>query len=74
MKLRADITININATDYISAADHQRAIENLYETIRNLYADAVLEFRQVRERYAAPSQVVRPRGRNATGALALYEE
>jgi hypothetical protein len=74
MKLRADITITIDASDYISAADHQRAVETLFLEVRQRYDDASLNFRQIRERFASQPQPGRPKGRGATGALAVYDD
>jgi hypothetical protein len=78
MKLRAEICIEIEADDYIAAADHQRSVETLFGNVKAKYGQASLAIRQLRERQApAPAPRARrqePRHRHHTGNLALYKE
>lgn len=50
MRLRAQITIDITANDYVDAAQHQRYIEQFITTIKEKYPRAVLSIRERRER------------------------
>jgi hypothetical protein len=50
--LRAQITIDVRAEDFIGAAEHQRRLEELMGQIRELYSDADLSFRERRTRPA----------------------
>lgn len=71
--LRAQITIDLTADDFVCAADHQRRIESLMGAIKDAYAEAALEFRERRPRPARrlrPQKALKP----YTGAVASYEE
>jgi hypothetical protein len=76
MKLRAEICIEIDAEDYIAAADHQRSVEQLFGDVKAKYSQASLAIRQMRERHTPKSSPRRqePRHRHHTGNLALYKE
>lgn len=50
MRLRAQITIDIEARDFVDAADHQRRLEELVQTIKHEYSQAELLLRERRER------------------------
>ncbi len=71
--LRAQITIDLTADDFVCAADHQRRIESLMGAIKDAYAEALLEFRERRPR---PTRKLRPAlaARAYEGALPVYEE
>ena len=43
--LRAQITIDVHAEDFVGAAEHQRRLEELMLSIQNLYSGASLVFR-----------------------------
>lgn len=73
MKLRAQITIDLQVQDYIEAAEHQRRISLIAERVQADYAQAELEFRQRRDRL---SSAARPpvQGRiHYTGRMREYE-
>jgi hypothetical protein len=74
MRLRAHITIDIDAADFVTAAEHQRRVEQLLAVVRQDYANANLELRERRERSEpmAESRPAKP-GR-PTGALNHYED
>lgn len=76
MKLRAEICIEIEANDYIDAADHQRSVETLFGEVKAKYGQASLAIRQLRERQTTTPRARRqePRHRHNTGNLALYKE
>jgi hypothetical protein len=76
MKLRAEICIEIEADDYIAAADHQRSVERLFGDVKAQYGQASLAIRQMRERHSPQTSPRRqePRHRHHTGNLALYKE
>lgn len=71
--LRAQITIDLTADDFVCAADHQRRIESLMGAIKDVYGEALLEFRERRPR---PARKLRPApaARGYEGALPVYEE
>lgn len=50
MRLRAEITIDIQARDFVDAADHQRRVEQLFQSIQSEYAGANLTLRERREK------------------------
>jgi hypothetical protein len=52
MKLRAQIVVDIDAGNFVEAAEHQRHLESLLEGIRTRYATAQLQIRERRERNA----------------------
>ena len=73
MRLRAVITIDIDAADFVDAADHQRRIESLLGAMRDSYADAALEFRERRQVRRGMSPGHPPGGRlSSTGKLNSY--
>jgi hypothetical protein len=78
VKLRAEIKIEIDADDYIEAADHQRQVAALFQAVKASYGDADLSFRQLRTVSGMPSAATAARGkshfRHATGNLSIYEE
>lgn len=48
MRLKATITIDIDAADFVEAAGHQRRIEALLTDMREAYPAAGLDFRERR--------------------------
>ena len=71
MRLRANLALEIDAEDYIAAADHQRRLEEFLTSLKSLYPMARLIITERRGRGAGGTQ--RPRGR-ASGALSEYAE
>jgi len=73
IQLRAQVTIDLNANDFASAADHQRSIEDLMTAIRARYPAAELEFRERRPR---PPRALPMKGpmRHYTGAVIDYAD
>lgn len=45
LRLRAEITIDLDAADFLEAAEHQRRIETLIEAVRAEYSQAAFAFR-----------------------------
>jgi hypothetical protein len=56
MKLRAQIVIDIDAANYLEAAEHERKLELLLKEVRTCYATAQLQIRERRERNAHPEE------------------
>ncbi|SFJ23585.1 hypothetical protein [Caulobacter sp. UNC279MFTsu5.1] len=52
LTLRAQITIEVSALDYVEAAEHQRRAEALLEVVRAEYASAAFTFHHLRPRLA----------------------
>jgi hypothetical protein len=73
MKLRAQILIDIDADDFVAAADHQRRIETLLTDVKRAYDQAELVFRERRPR-GLPILTPPPPVRQGTGHLHVYEE
>ena len=62
MRLRATIVIDIDAADFVEAADHQRTIEAHVADLKRAYGEASLDFRESRTarrgRQKAPSRLL----------------
>jgi hypothetical protein len=50
MRLRAQIVVDIDAGDYVEAAEHQSALQHYLEEIQERYPNASLSMRERRER------------------------
>ncbi|MBU1538164.1 MAG: hypothetical protein KKC29_02380 [Alphaproteobacteria bacterium] len=75
MKLRAQITIDILANDFVDAAEHQRRIEVLMQAVQQEYHQAELMFRERRDRPLRGNQVAaEPRSVHYTGRMHEYEQ
>jgi hypothetical protein len=72
MNIRAEITIDLHADDFIVAADHQRKIEELHLAIAGVYPQAALHLRE-RRPPRTPRRImeIRP-AQNRTGAVSEY--
>lgn len=71
MRLRATIVIDIDAADFVEAAEHQQQIEQMLAGVREIYGRAELELRErrVKRRTIAPvitRTVAAPSGRLKT--------
>lgn len=55
MKLRGQISIELNVGDYVEAAEHQRRLEALLAQVRAVYPGAKLQMRERRERRPTPA-------------------
>jgi hypothetical protein len=73
VRLRAHITFDIDAADFVSAADHQRAVERLLGQVQGAYPQAQLEFRERRQRTDATPMPDAAQARQRTGAVNDYE-
>jgi hypothetical protein len=78
LTLRAQITIEVAARDYVEAAEHQRRAEALFAAVRADYPAASFTFHHRRPRSATearggePTQPRRPKPRPP--ALAVYHD
>jgi hypothetical protein len=78
LTLRAQITIEVSALDYVEAAEHQRRVEALFAAVSAEYDAAALTFHQLRPRrpgeartgQAAPQRRYKARPR----VLAVYHD
>ena len=74
MKLRAQITIDIDVDDFIGAAEHQRRVALIAADVKREYAQADLVFRQRRERPARlPTAPIARGAVHYTGRMREYE-
>jgi hypothetical protein len=74
LRLRAQITIDIEATDFVAAADHQRRVEGFIDGIREVYADTSLVLKERRVLAGPREPRPEPGQRRATGRLNSYPE
>ena len=74
MKLRAEVVIDVEAADYIGAAEHQRFVESIFAQVKQHYTHATLSIRQLRDSAQNPPRTSLPRLRYDSGALAAYED
>ena len=71
MKLRAQITIEVEAEDFVAAANHERAIQGIFKALQSDYQNAQLEFREVRSKAPKAGAALR-KMRRYTGNLNQY--
>ncbi len=74
MKLRAQIMIEVEAEDFLAAANHERAIQGIFRNLQNDYSSAQLEFREVRNKTPKEGAVGVRKMRRYTGNLHQYAE
>ncbi|NEX92814.1 hypothetical protein [Caulobacter sp. 17J65-9] len=74
MRLRAQITIDIEAADFLEAADHQRQLETILGQVKKNYMQAALQLRERRQR--AASRAIAPKAplKHYTGKLSAYAD
>ena len=73
MKLRAQITVDIEVPDFIAAAEHQKRFEEIFTEVKGQYQGAVLELRERRSPTAPRSSAGEPPPvRRETGRLHAY--
>jgi len=72
LKLRIDISIEIEAADFIEAAAHQGAIQRNVETLRGEYPQAIMTIKERRGPRLTP--VKRPEKLRRSGVLQHYAE
>ncbi len=74
LRLRAQITIDIEAADFVAAADHQRQVESFIDGIRQVYADTSLVLKERRVLAGPREPRPEPSQRRPTGRLNSYAE
>jgi hypothetical protein len=82
MRFRVDISLEIEADDYIAAAEHQRRVGDLFALMKENYPEADFSFRQLRNLANAAASSSEPRSggrgrghfRHVTGNLSVYQE
>lgn len=75
MRFRAQIRIEFESEDFVTAAEHQRRIEEVFAQLKASYPTAGLEINQVRFRQGNGASFRRTPGRrSAQGNLAHYED
>ncbi len=63
LTLRAQITIEVSALDYVEAAEHQRRAEALFAVVGAEYAAATFSFHHLRPKLAGEAQSDKATGR-----------
>jgi len=71
MRLKATFTIELEARDFVEAAQHQRALEEKLAVLRETFPHSQLKIINGRERRTDPT-AARPINRNITGRLNAY--
>lgn len=71
MRLKATFTIDLEAADFISAAERQRDMERLLQDIRAQYASAELKITERRLHHGRRHSLAEPRT-DITGCLNTY--
>ncbi|MEJ2817061.1 hypothetical protein [Caulobacter sp. CCG-8] len=78
LTLRAQITIEVSALDYVEAAEHQRRAQALLEVVRAEYATAAFTFHHLRPRLNGETkagETAAPRRyRTRPSLLAVYHD
>ncbi len=72
MRLRAEMTIEIEACDFVEAADHQQKLNAALRGIKAEYPQTKFALRTVREAGVAETRQDKGKMRRHTGNLALY--
>ena len=67
MRLRAQITIDISAEDFVEAADHQTRLAKFVEYLKAEYPEAEMIIRERRERRPEPAELHTPQTLRAIG-------
>ncbi len=74
MKLRAQIVIDVDAEDFVEAAEHQVRIETFLREIKPAYPGVVVTFRERRAASNGPREPASTVVRKPTGRLNAYED
>jgi hypothetical protein len=72
MKLRAQITVELESEDFVDAARHQQRFEEFFQSLQSEYGNAELQFRE-RRVTAGAGRGARPQIRRPTGYVNRYE-
>lgn len=76
MRLRASITVELEAADFVEAAGHQRRLQTLFDAVAAAYPKAEFELRERRVRAARRAEEGGSSGvtqlRDYTGKLNRY--
>lgn len=73
MRLKATFTIELEAGDFVEAAEHQRALEQTLAALRESFPQSQLKIVNSRERRVARTRAPHI-NRNITGRLHVYQE
>lgn len=71
LRLKVQLALEIDADDFIEAANHQRQLEDILASMRRLYPLARLIITERRGRGVRPTAVLRGR---SSGALNVYDD
>ena len=72
VRLRVTMTIDIDATDYLEAAEHQKRLETCLGVVRDSYPSLAVEVRERRGAKSRAQAATRP-FRVQSGKLNAYE-
>lgn len=74
MRLKAMFTIELEATDFVEAAGHQRALEEKLVSLRETFPGSQLKIVNARAGRRAEAKPRRTPNRNLTGRLNVYTD
>ncbi len=74
MRLRAQILIEVDAEDFVAAANHERAIQAAFKNLQLEYGSAQLELREVRTKTPKDGATALNKMRRYTGNLNQYAD
>jgi hypothetical protein len=60
MRMKAEIALEVDAADFIEAAEHQKKLEVFLKSLKELYPGAELRFWERRERTGSGRATQRP--------------
>ena len=66
--------IEVEAEDFLAAANHERAIQSIFRNLQTDYNSAQLEFREVRSKAPKNGVAVARKMRRYTGNLNQYAD
>lgn len=74
MKLRAQFVVEVEADDYVAAAEHQRRFQDILADLKKHYAQTCLDFRERRTRPPVSQRGAAMPVRRPSGRLRAYED
>ncbi len=72
LRIKAQITIELEARDLIEAGEHQRRLEAHYQDVRSSYPEARLDLKDYRARGSGRAMISRPTLVHYTGRVQTY--
>jgi hypothetical protein len=74
MRMKAEIALEVDASDFIEAAEHQKKLELFLATLKELYPGAELRFWERRERTGAGGTAAARPARASARRVNAYDD